>query len=121
MSADVKVKRNGIARVEREPAAGGEMTASAAQKRPLVALRQQGLEGVAAGKDQVEAPAEVEIAQIAFDPADGERSGLTLGIGQHGRRPIERFERSISGVDDTTRRAFYHDNFVDLIGDRLAA
>jgi len=37
-----------------------------------------------------------------------------------GRRPIERFERSISGVDDATRRAFYHDNFVDLIGDRLA-
>ena len=38
-----------------------------------------------------------------------------------GRRPIERFERSISGVDEATRRAFYHDNFVDLNGDRLAA
>lgn len=33
-----------------------------------------------------------------------------------GRRPIERFERSISDVDDATRQAFYHDNFVDLIG-----
>ena len=38
-----------------------------------------------------------------------------------GRRPIERFERSISGGDAVTRRAFYHDNFVDLIGKRLAA
>ena len=38
-----------------------------------------------------------------------------------GRRPIERFERSIDGVDDATRRAFYHDNFVDLMGPRLAA
>jgi uncharacterized protein len=37
-----------------------------------------------------------------------------------GRRPIERFERSISGVDEASRLAFYHDNFVDLIGDRLA-
>jgi predicted TIM-barrel fold metal-dependent hydrolase len=38
-----------------------------------------------------------------------------------GRRPIERFERSIGGTDEATRRAFYHDNFVDLIGPRLAA
>src|SRR6185295_10232344 len=38
-----------------------------------------------------------------------------------GRRPIERFERSIAGIGETTRRAFYHDNFVDLIGERLAA
>src|SRR5262245_32713485 len=37
-----------------------------------------------------------------------------------GRRPIERFERSMSGVDEATRHAFYHDNFVDLIGERLA-
>jgi predicted TIM-barrel fold metal-dependent hydrolase len=33
-----------------------------------------------------------------------------------GRRPIERFERSIAGVDEATRQAFYHDNFVDLMG-----
>jgi predicted TIM-barrel fold metal-dependent hydrolase len=37
-----------------------------------------------------------------------------------GRRPIERFERSMSGLDDRSRQAFYHDNFVELIGDRLA-
>jgi len=33
-----------------------------------------------------------------------------------GRRPIERFERSLQNVDESARRAFYHDNFVDLIG-----
>jgi predicted TIM-barrel fold metal-dependent hydrolase len=33
-----------------------------------------------------------------------------------GRRPIERFERSLAGVDDAARRAFYHDNFVALMG-----
>jgi predicted TIM-barrel fold metal-dependent hydrolase len=38
-----------------------------------------------------------------------------------GRRPIERFERSIAGAGEATRRAFYHDNFVELIGPRLAA
>ena len=38
-----------------------------------------------------------------------------------GRLPIERFERSISGIDEATRGAFYHDNFVDLIGPRLVA
>ena len=37
-----------------------------------------------------------------------------------GRRPIERFERSLAGVDETTRQAFYHDNFADLMGSRLA-
>ena len=33
-----------------------------------------------------------------------------------GRRPIERFETSLGDADDHTRRAFYHDNFVDLMG-----
>ena len=36
-----------------------------------------------------------------------------------GRRPIERFERSLDGVSDAARRAFYHDNFVDLMGSAL--
>ena len=36
-----------------------------------------------------------------------------------GRRPIERFERSIDGCSDAARQAFYHDNFVDLMGPRL--
>jgi predicted TIM-barrel fold metal-dependent hydrolase len=38
-----------------------------------------------------------------------------------GRRPIERFERSMEGCSDATRQAFYHDNFVDLMGQRLDA
>ena len=38
-----------------------------------------------------------------------------------GRRPIERFERSLAGCGDAVRQAFYHDNFVDLVGARLAA
>jgi len=33
-----------------------------------------------------------------------------------GRRPIERFERSMEGCSDAVRQAFYHDNFVELIG-----
>ena len=38
-----------------------------------------------------------------------------------GRRPIERFERSLDGASDATRQAFYHDNFVDLMGAGLPA
>ncbi|HET6949667.1 MAG TPA: amidohydrolase family protein [Acidimicrobiales bacterium] len=39
-----------------------------------------------------------------------------------GRRPIERFERSLdeSGVDNHARSRFYADNFVDLMGSALA-
>jgi uncharacterized protein len=37
-----------------------------------------------------------------------------------GRRPIERFEASIKDVDQQARAAFYHDNFVDLMGAALA-
>ncbi len=33
-----------------------------------------------------------------------------------GRRPIERFESSLGGADLDVREAFYHDNFVDLMG-----
>jgi uncharacterized protein len=38
-----------------------------------------------------------------------------------GRRPIERFEASLAaaGIDDATRRRFYTDNFVDLMGSAL--
>jgi len=36
-----------------------------------------------------------------------------------GRRPIERFEASLTGIEDAARDAFYHDNFVDLMGRRL--
>jgi predicted TIM-barrel fold metal-dependent hydrolase len=43
-----------------------------------------------------------------------------------GRRAIERFEASLcaSGIDDDTRKRFYADNFVGLMGsavDTLAA
>jgi predicted TIM-barrel fold metal-dependent hydrolase len=40
-----------------------------------------------------------------------------------GRRPIERFERSMTaaGTGDAARHAFYHDNFVDLMGTGLPA
>ncbi len=37
-----------------------------------------------------------------------------------GRRPIERFERSLAGTAEPARQAFYHDNFVDLMGAGLA-
>ncbi len=38
-----------------------------------------------------------------------------------GRRPIERFEASLAKTSDDARRAFYHDNFVDLMGAGLGA
>jgi uncharacterized protein len=37
-----------------------------------------------------------------------------------GRRPIERFEASLAGTSASARHAFYHDNFVDLMGAGLA-
>ena len=37
-----------------------------------------------------------------------------------GRRPIERFEASLSGIDDGARRRFYSENFLDLMGSRAA-
>ena len=36
-----------------------------------------------------------------------------------GRRPIERFERSLAGCGDEVRQRFYHDNFDELMGGRL--
>jgi predicted TIM-barrel fold metal-dependent hydrolase len=36
-----------------------------------------------------------------------------------GRRPIERFERSLGDATDEVRRKFYVDNFVDLMGSAL--
>jgi hypothetical protein len=33
-----------------------------------------------------------------------------------GRRPIERFERSLGDVPEGVRQAFYCDNFLDLMG-----
>jgi uncharacterized protein len=38
-----------------------------------------------------------------------------------GRRPIERFERSLAEIDERARQAFYHDNFVELMGAGLSA
>jgi predicted TIM-barrel fold metal-dependent hydrolase len=38
-----------------------------------------------------------------------------------GRRPIERFESSLAAIDDDTRRRFYCDNFLDLMGVSAAA
>jgi len=38
-----------------------------------------------------------------------------------GRRPIERFETSMSNTPADARQAFYHDNFVDLMGAGLGA
>ncbi|MBV8559189.1 MAG: amidohydrolase family protein [Acidimicrobiia bacterium] len=36
-----------------------------------------------------------------------------------GRNPLGRFERSLAGVTDSAKQAFYHDNFVDLMGHAL--
>jgi uncharacterized protein len=36
-----------------------------------------------------------------------------------GRKPFERFERSLGEASDAVRQRFYHDNFVDLMGERV--
>ncbi len=38
-----------------------------------------------------------------------------------GRRPFERFERSLGDADESVRSRFYAENFVDLMGDGLPA
>jgi predicted TIM-barrel fold metal-dependent hydrolase len=38
-----------------------------------------------------------------------------------GRRPFERFERSLDDADESTRQRFYADNFIDLMGSGLPA
>ncbi len=38
-----------------------------------------------------------------------------------GRRPLERFEDSLGDTDESVRRRFYCDNFVDLMGSAAAA
>jgi len=38
-----------------------------------------------------------------------------------GRNPIKRFEESIAGLPESAKQRFYHDNFVDLMGDGLAS
>jgi predicted TIM-barrel fold metal-dependent hydrolase len=38
-----------------------------------------------------------------------------------GRNPLGRFERSLENVSDAAKQAFYHDNFVDLMGHALDA
>jgi predicted TIM-barrel fold metal-dependent hydrolase len=36
-----------------------------------------------------------------------------------GRRPIERFEASLAGIDEDSTRRFYSENFLDLMGSAL--
>jgi hypothetical protein len=36
-----------------------------------------------------------------------------------GRRPIARFAASLADTGGAARQAFYHDNFVDLMGAQL--
>jgi predicted TIM-barrel fold metal-dependent hydrolase len=38
-----------------------------------------------------------------------------------GRRPLERFEASLAGIDPDAQRKFYADNFLDLMGTAAAA
>ena len=79
-------------------------------------------------------PSEYVRRQVRFTPYPTEDVGWIIGQAGHevcmfssdyphvegGRRPIERFEASITGIGDDARRAFYHDNFADLMGHALA-
>jgi predicted TIM-barrel fold metal-dependent hydrolase len=73
--------------------------------------------------------------QIRFTPYPTEDVGWIIGQSgpeicmfssdyphvEGGRRPIERFEASLTGIDDDSRRRFYQDNFLDLMGTATAA
>ena len=80
-------------------------------------------------------PSEYVTRQIRFTPYPTEDVGWIIeqaGPGvcmfssdyphvEGGRRPIERFEASLAGTSAAARQAFYHDNFVDLMGAALNA
>jgi predicted TIM-barrel fold metal-dependent hydrolase len=80
-------------------------------------------------------PSEYVTRQIRFTPYPTEDVGWIIeqaGPGicmfssdyphvEGGRRPIERFEASLAGTSTADRQAFYHDNFVDLMGAALDA
>ena len=38
-----------------------------------------------------------------------------------GRNPLKRFNDNLGGVDERLKRKFYRDNFIDLMGNGLAA
>ena len=79
-------------------------------------------------------PAEYVERQIRVTPYPTEDVGWIVAQGgedvllfssdyphvEGGRRPIERFERSLGDASDEVRRKFYVDNFVDLMGSALA-
>ena len=95
------MKRNGVTGVECQQAAVGEMAARATQERQLIGLRQQGLEGMAAGNDEIELAAEIEAAEIAIDPADRKRAGLIAAYASiAGDRsiPVTSLPRRASGM-----------------------
>ena len=56
-------------RVSNASAPVGQMAARAMQERQLVGFREQGLEGMAAGDDEIEFAPEIVAAEIAGDPA----------------------------------------------------
>jgi len=83
-------------------------------------------------------PSEYVRRQIRFTPYPTEDVGWIIANAGHevamfssdyphvegGRRPIERFEASLNDTPEAAKRAFYTDNFIDLMGaaaSRLAA
>ncbi len=80
-------------------------------------------------------PIEYVRRQIRFTPYPTEDVGWTIDQTgpevcmfssdyphvEGGRRPIERFEASLSHTPGSARKAFYHDNFVNLMGAGLGA
>ncbi len=78
-------------------------------------------------------PSEYVLRQIRVTPYPTEDVGwITEQVGpdvllfssdyphiEGGRRPIERFERSLGDADEAVRHRFYHDNMVDLMGSVL--
>lgn len=80
-------------------------------------------------------PTEYVRRQIRFTPYPTEDVGWIIEQGgvelcmfssdyphvEGGRRPIERFEASLAGIDDDAKRRFYETNFLDLMGSAAAA
>jgi uncharacterized protein len=78
-------------------------------------------------------PSEYVLRQIRVTPYPHEDAGWCIANSgeevclfstdyphvEGGRNPLGRFERSLEGVSESAKQAFYYDNFVDLMGNAL--
>src|SRR5262245_42571 len=78
-----------VASIEGEQAPGRQMPGRTVEEALLIILCQQALEGVGAGDGKVVRLAEIEVAEIAIDPADRQALRLAPGVIDHGRHGVQ--------------------------------